>query len=61
MRRLTYWFAEYLWKRFVQEVRRLINQGELPADRGEEFIASITLEESTTWTTSASPPWALPQ
>ena len=35
-------------KRAVQEVRRLIKEGILPADREEEFIGSIQLGEATT-------------
>ena len=35
-------------KRAIQEIRRLIKAGRLPADREEEFIASIEREEATT-------------
>ena len=35
-------------QRAVQEVRRRVKAGQLPADREEEIIASIKLEETTT-------------
>ena len=35
-------------KRAIQEIRRRVKTGELPADREEEFIASIEREEATT-------------
>ena len=35
-------------KRAIQEIRRRVKTGELPADREEEFIASIQQEEATT-------------
>ena len=35
-------------QRAIQEIRRLIKEGRLPADREEEIIASIAREETTT-------------
>ena len=35
-------------QRAVQEIRRLIKKGQLPADREEEILASIEREETTT-------------
>ena len=35
-------------KRAIQEIRRLIKEGQLPAEREEEFINSIEREEATT-------------